>query len=476
MRAARDRAVARRVRAVERRALVDRLARHVMGERVAAARGPRALQACLELAVGVLREAAAGVRETRRHAQIEHNVALRVDHTWIPLADGTRLAARLWLPDDDHERPVPALLEYLPYRKGDAFAARDSRHHAYFAAHGYAGVRVDLRGTGDSDGILLDEYLPQEQDDALEVIAWLAAQPWCSGAVGMIGISWGGFNGLQIAARRPPALGAVVSMCASDDRYSDDVHYKGGCVLATDMLPWAATMLTSDALPPDPAAVGGGMARDMDAAPRGNAADDRGLARPPAPGRLLAPRLGDRGLRRDRDPGVGRGRLGGRLHERRPAPGRGPARAAAAASSARGRTPSPRTARPVPRSASCRSACASSTGISRGAGDGGPDGPALLAWLQDPVAPATHYTERPGRWVADPVTTTEAHALMHGGGPRTHASPLATGAQPAPGVPTAARATGRRTSARRTPARSPSTSSRAASRSRSSARPPWRCG
>jgi hypothetical protein len=179
-----------------------------------------------------------------------------LDHVWIPLADGTRLAARIWLPDG--EAPVPALLEYLPYRKGDAFAVRDSKHHAYFAEHGYAGVRVDIRGSGDSDGILRDEYLPQEQDDALEVIEWLTAQPWCSGAVGMLGISWGGFNGLQVAARRPPALKAIVTMCSTDDRYADDVHYAGGCVLGVDMLQWAATMLTLCAMPPDPAAVGDG--------------------------------------------------------------------------------------------------------------------------------------------------------------------------------------------------------------------------
>src|SRR3954462_6749708 len=179
----------------------------------------------------------------------------RVDHTWIPLSDGTRLAARLWLPGGD---PVHAILEYLPYRKGDAFAARDNRHHAYFAEHGYAGVRVDLRGSGDSDGLLRDEYLPQEQEDALEVIAWLSEQPWCSGAVGMLGISWGGFNALQVAARRPPALKAIVTMCSTDDRYADDVHYKGGCVLGVDMLQWAATMLTLCAMPPDPAAVGDG--------------------------------------------------------------------------------------------------------------------------------------------------------------------------------------------------------------------------
>ncbi|MEZ4730139.1 MAG: CocE/NonD family hydrolase [Caldilineaceae bacterium] len=115
-------------------------------------------------------------------------------HLWIPMADGARLAARIWLPEDAESNPVPALLEYIPYRKNDFTALRDSIRHPYFAGHGYAAVRVDMRGSGDSDGILYDEYLQQEQDDALEVIAWLAAQPWCNGKVGMFGKSWGGFN------------------------------------------------------------------------------------------------------------------------------------------------------------------------------------------------------------------------------------------------------------------------------------------
>src|ERR671934_1065796 len=174
-----------------------------------------------------------------------------IEHTWITLSDGCRLAARIWLPADAEAQPVPAILEYLPYRKNDFTAARDAIHHPYFAGHGYAGVRVDLRGSGDSDGLLLDEYLPGEQDDALEVIAWLAAQPWCTGTVGMLGISWGGFNGLQGAARRPPALKAVISVCATDDRYADDVHYMGGCVLADAMLWWASIMLAFNARPPD---------------------------------------------------------------------------------------------------------------------------------------------------------------------------------------------------------------------------------
>ena len=104
-------------------------------------------------------------------------------------------------PSMPSQHPVPAILEYLPYRKDDGTALADALQHPYFAGHGYASVRVDLRGTGDSDGLLLGEYLKQEQDDALEVLAWLAEQPWCTGDVGMIGYSWGGFNGLQVAAR-----------------------------------------------------------------------------------------------------------------------------------------------------------------------------------------------------------------------------------------------------------------------------------
>ena len=113
-------------------------------------------------------------------------------HVWIPMSDGVRLSARLWMPEDAERHPVPAILEYIPYRKNDFTATRDAIHHPYFAGHGYAAVRVDLRGSGDSEGVLTDEYLEQELADGEEVLAWLAAQPWCDGNVGMMGISWGG--------------------------------------------------------------------------------------------------------------------------------------------------------------------------------------------------------------------------------------------------------------------------------------------
>ena len=179
-----------------------------------------------------------------------------IENTWIPLADGTRLAARIWLPVEADAQPFPALLEYIPYRKNDGTAVRDAIRHPYLAGHGYACVRVDMRGSGESDGILYDEYLQQEHDDCLEVMAWIAAQPWCDGSLGMFGKSWGGFNSLQVAARRPPELKALITIGFTDDRYHDDVHYMGGCVLASQMLSWATVMFGLNAQPPDPRWVG----------------------------------------------------------------------------------------------------------------------------------------------------------------------------------------------------------------------------
>ena len=178
-----------------------------------------------------------------------------VENVWIPMSDGVKLAARMWLPRDAENNPVPAVLEYIPYRKRDGTIIRDALTHPYFAGHGYAAVRVDMRGNGDSEGLMADEYAMQEQDDAMEVIAWIARQTWCTGKVGMFGISWGGFNALQVAARRPEALQAIVSLCSTDDRYEDDIHYKGGTLL-NENLGWAATMLAYSSRPPDPKIVG----------------------------------------------------------------------------------------------------------------------------------------------------------------------------------------------------------------------------
>lgn len=173
----------------------------------------------------------------------------------ITLGDGCRLSARVWMPENAVAAPVPAILEYLPYRKRDGTVARDALTHPWFAARGYACLRVDMRGNGDSDGLMADEYTAQELADAVEVINWIAAQDWCSGTVGMMGISWGGFNALQVAALAPEPLKAIITLCSTDDRYADDIHYKGGCLL-NENLGWGATMLSYSSRPPDPEIVG----------------------------------------------------------------------------------------------------------------------------------------------------------------------------------------------------------------------------
>ncbi|WP_328319064.1 CocE/NonD family hydrolase [Streptomyces sp. NBC_00388] len=184
----------------------------------------------------------------------------RREDVWIPLPDGTQLYARIWRPAESG--PVPALLEYLPYRLSDWTAPRDWQRHPWYAGHGYASVRVDVRGHGNSTGMPGDEYDAQELADGVAVVNWLAGQEWCTGKVGMFGISWGGFNSLQIAALAPEPLKAIVTVCSADDRYDNDVHYMGGSVLAVDMHAWAATMLAFVSRPPDPAQVGS-VWRDM---------------------------------------------------------------------------------------------------------------------------------------------------------------------------------------------------------------------
>jgi len=184
-----------------------------------------------------------------------HNRVREIENEFIITSKGHKLAARIWLPIDAETNPVPAILEFLPYRKRDGTAPRDELTHPYYAGHGYACVRVDMRGSGDSNGILEGEYLLSEQDEALEVLDWIVSQPWCSGNTGIIGISWGGFNGLQIAARRPPSLKAIITIASTDDRYADDIHYMGG-VMLKDNLTWGSTMFAFNSRPPDPAHVG----------------------------------------------------------------------------------------------------------------------------------------------------------------------------------------------------------------------------
>jgi putative CocE/NonD family hydrolase len=338
-----------------------------------------------------------------------------IDPAWIPLADGTRLCARIWLPVDAEDRPVPAILEYLPYRKDDVTAADDALYHPYFAGHGYAAVRVDIRGSGDSSGILTDEYSLQEQDDALEVLAWIAAQRWCTGKVGMMGISWSGFNSLQVAARRPPELAAIITACSTDDRYDNDVHYLGGVPLGYYLLPWASVMLAFNARPPDPAIVGdawrerwherldgnvnlietwlthqrrddywrhGSICEDYDAImcpvfAVGGWADAyvdaifRMLANLSCPRRALIGPWGHMW---------------------------------------------PQLGRPGPRVGFLQEAVRWWDQHLKGIDTGIMDEPMLRAWMQEPVPPQVDYDERPGRWIAEadwPRATSDAEAVVY---------------------------------------------------------------
>jgi hypothetical protein len=154
---------------------------------------------------------------------------VRAEEVWIPMKDGTRLAACLHIPTGGKpDEKFPALLEYLPYRKDDGLLEQYP-NHSYFAHRGYVSAQVDIRGTGRSEGHTPDrEYSEQELADGMEVIAWLARQPWSNGNVGMFGISWGGFNSLQLAMRRPPALKAILAACATEKLYNEDIHFLDG--------------------------------------------------------------------------------------------------------------------------------------------------------------------------------------------------------------------------------------------------------
>jgi uncharacterized protein len=177
---------------------------------------------------------------------------VRIEHVWIPMKDGVRLAANLFMPTRARSgTKFPVLLEYLPYRKDDGTASRDYPIHSYFVHQGYVGARVDIRGTGQSEGQPPDrEYSEQELGDGLEVIAWLAGQPWSNGNVGMFGISWGEFNSLQLAMRHPPALKAIISTCSTDQLFHDDVHFIDG-MMHLDQYELAIDLQTSMTRAPD---------------------------------------------------------------------------------------------------------------------------------------------------------------------------------------------------------------------------------
>src|SRR5690242_1256543 len=168
----------------------------------------------------------------------------------IPMRDGTLLAADLYMPEDARE-PLPVVMEYIPYRKDEV--PPGLRFYSYLPQNGYIVARVDIRGTGSSEGVVTDEYVPVEQQDGYDAVEWLAEQPFCDGNVNMMGISYGGFTSLQVATHQPPHLRTIVPMYFTDDRYTDDCHYRGGHLRQYyDVSHYGNFMIAYNALPPYP--------------------------------------------------------------------------------------------------------------------------------------------------------------------------------------------------------------------------------
>lgn len=193
-----------------------------------------------------------------RGAEIPAVHAVRLErNVRIPMRDGVTLSADLTRPDVAGDRPFPILVEYHPYRKDDvSWSGHDS--HWYLAERGFLCVRLDVRGTGGSDGVNTDEYVPQEQADGYDAVEWLARQPYSNGCVGMFGSSYGGFTAVQVAMNRPPHLKAIAPMYATDDRYTDDCHYTpgGNMRMYYDVGTYGGNMVAMNALPPIPELAG----------------------------------------------------------------------------------------------------------------------------------------------------------------------------------------------------------------------------
>lgn len=186
---------------------------------------PSAVSAARLAAFLLLLPAFAAAAATEKPA----SYGMEIQSDWIAMPDGTRLSADLYQPTGGQAgEKFPVLLEYLPYRKHEA-RARNWPLYSYFVQRGYVVAAVDIRGTGNSEGRLIPhEYSEIEQQDGESVIDWLSKQAWSNGNVGMFGISWGGFNSIQMAARKVPALKAIIAIDATEDLYQDDVHYMDG--------------------------------------------------------------------------------------------------------------------------------------------------------------------------------------------------------------------------------------------------------
>ncbi|MCG3258262.1 MAG: CocE/NonD family hydrolase [Candidatus Heimdallarchaeota archaeon] len=186
-------------------------------------------------------------RLPKPHSQPTYNLTVK---DWrIHMRDGIRLYAKAWHPKGDG--PFPAVINYDPYRSSDWRTMSRGNFFHFLARHGYVVLHLGVRGTDGSEGNVSDEYPLQEQEDGYDAVEWVAAQSWCNGNVGMIGTSYAGFTAVQVAMHQPPHLKAIIPLYATDDRYTDDVHYNGGALCALfDLAGWATMMVSMNALPP----------------------------------------------------------------------------------------------------------------------------------------------------------------------------------------------------------------------------------
>ena len=187
-----------------------------------------------------------------------------VKNIMAPTRDGTKLALDIHVPAG--EGPWPVILTYIPYRKDDQEPLTGMQYH--WAQHGYVGARVDCRGTGSSEGANDDEYRPIEIRDGYDVVEWIAAQDWCDGKVAMTGGSYGGFTSVQVAALAPPHLETIIPWNFTDDRYTDDCHYRGGALRCYyDIGAYGSSMVGMNAMPPYPRVQRRPLGRALGAAP-----------------------------------------------------------------------------------------------------------------------------------------------------------------------------------------------------------------
>ncbi len=180
-------------------------------------------------------------REGPHQVVIERNLL-------IPMSDGAHLAADLYRPAGDG--PFPAVFSYYPYHKDDMIGSMCERQLRYFAEHGYAGLLIDFRGLGSSDGIVHEAMDRGEGRDGAEAVEWIAEQAWCDGNVGMFGMSYGGITSFKTAAEQPPHLKAIVPLMGCTDIYLDYL-YPGGCLNSLGAFgAWGSWMLAMNLMPP----------------------------------------------------------------------------------------------------------------------------------------------------------------------------------------------------------------------------------